>query len=855
MIDQLLDQRYKVLQILGAGGFGRTYIAQDLKQPSKPKCVIKQLQPQGVDDPTLSDASRDNRWDLALKFFEKEAETLEVLGNHDQIPRLLAYFEEEQEFYLVQEFIDGHPLSSELIQGQPWSETQAIALLKDVLTVLEFVHGNSVIHRDIKPDNIIRRKRDNKLVLVDFGAVKQVRGQMVTNSGAFGWTVSIGTEGYRPPEQAAGRPRLNSDLYALGMIAIQALTGINAFDLRLNYSDPNTDEIHWQDKVTNVSPGLIEFLTKMLRQNWRDRYESATAALQALESLTANTPGNNYQPTVVPTAVATQLPVTTPPPAPVAGTEVAPAAQSTPQPAPQPAPQPIPASTPASTPATTVSNTASKNASKPLPLKPIGLAVAGILALALVGGGVRSLMSSSGDSNQAVSNSTVNSEVQSDNELISSGDRILIPNEGLDNKKFQELKEAGVAAMAQKDYVTAYKNFNQALTIKRNAPETLIYLNNAEIGDKKSYTLAAVVPIKDGKDPNRPLEMLRGFAQAQKEVNDNGGINGVPLKLVIVNDYDNPEKAKGLAEKLVKDSDIIGIMGHHISPVSAAVAPIYQREKLVLITPISVIDELTDGSNPYLFRMNRANIDKGANELADYMVNNWQRQKVAIFYNNKLSYIQTMKSAFEDELFNRGEVVGEFDLSSAGFNAYQSLKTAKENGAEVIALLPSLGDLTKTWEILRLKNEYPNEFGELKVLGDIVTLYRMETLQKGRDTEGIVLAVSWQFDLSDGGFSRRSQDLWGGGVNWVTAMSYDAAQAFIAAMEKSANPTRESIQQALNDSSFVTTGASGEIRFKQNDVIPYLEMVTVKKKLSVEDSISKTGYDFVPVESGGFSSY
>jgi serine/threonine protein kinase len=126
MIDQLLDQRYKVLQILGAGGFGRTYISQDLKQPSKPKCVIKQLQPQGVDDPTLSDASRDNRWDLALKFFEKEAETLEVLGNHDQIPRLLAYFEEEQEFYLVQEFIDGHPLSSELIQGQAWSETQTI---------------------------------------------------------------------------------------------------------------------------------------------------------------------------------------------------------------------------------------------------------------------------------------------------------------------------------------------------------------------------------------------------------------------------------------------------------------------------------------------------------------------------------------------------------------------------------------------------------------------------------------------------------------------------------------------------------------------------------------------------------
>lgn len=489
MIDQLLDQRYKVLQILCAGGFGRTYIAQDMKQPSKPKCVIKQLLPQGVDDPTLSDASRENRWGLAHKFFEKEAEILEVLGNHDQVPRLLAYFEENQEFYLVQEFIDGLTLGSELIQGQPWSEKQVIALLKDVLTVLEFVHGNNVIHRDIKPDNIIRRKLDNKLVLVDFGAVKQVRGQMVTNSGAFGWTVCIGTEGYRPPEQAAGRPRLNSDLYALGMIAIQALTGINAFDLRLNYSDSNTDEIQWQDKVTNVSPGLIEFLTKMLRQNWRDRYESATAALQALESLTASLPGNNYQPTVVPTAVATQLPVTTHRPAPVAGTEVAPAAQPTPKPTPQPTPQTTPQTTLASTPATTVSKTASKNASKPLPLKPIGLAVAGILALALVGGGVRSLMGSSGDSKLAVSNSPTNSEVQSDDELISSGDRILIPNEGVDNKEFEELKKAGVDAMAAKDYAKAKENFQQALGIKKNAPETLIYLNNAKIGDAKSYRL------------------------------------------------------------------------------------------------------------------------------------------------------------------------------------------------------------------------------------------------------------------------------------------------------------------------------------------------------------------------------
>jgi ABC-type branched-subunit amino acid transport system substrate-binding protein/tRNA A-37 threonylcarbamoyl transferase component Bud32 len=824
MIDQLLDQRYKVLQILGAGGFGRTYIAQDLKQPSKPKCVIKQLLPQGVDDPTLSDVSRQNRWDLALKFFEKEAETLEVLGNHDQVPRLLAYFEENQEFYLVQEFIDGHPLSSELIQGQPWSETQAIGLLKDILTVLAFVHGQNVIHRDIKPDNIIRRKRDNKLVLVDFGAVKQVRGQMVTNSGAFGWTVSIGTEGYRPPEQAAGRPRLNSDLYALGMIAIQALTGINAFDLRLNYSDPNTDEIHWQDKVTNVSPGLIECLTKMLRQNWRDRYETATAALQTLESLTASTPANQYQPTVVPTAVATP----TPPPAPFAGTEVAPA--------PQPTPQPTPATT------------ASQAPSKPLPLKPIGLAVAGILALALVGGGVRSLMgSSSGDSSpenspSAVSTSTTNSAAQSDDELISWGDRILIPNEGEKTPNFEELKKAGVEAMAAKDYAKAEEKFKQALEIKKNAPETLIYLNNAKIGDAKSYTLAATVPITD-KSQDRALEMLRGFAQAQDEINGQDGIKGVPLKLVIVNDYDDQAKAESLAKKMVSDANILGVMGHNNTDVTKVVAPIYQQGKLVLITPISVFDNITDGSNPYLFRMNRADIRTGASKLAEYMLKNWQRQKVAIFYDSKVSYTREMKKEFELELSNKADV--EFDLSSNQFNAYQYLEVAKQAGAEVIMLLPSSKTLGTALQVLEQINKQP-QFNDFKILGDIVTLYDKDTLARGKDaTVGMVLAVPWQFDLSFGGFSQDSKKLWDATVNWATAMSYDSAQAFIAAMGKSDNPTRESVQQALTAPDFSASGASGEIKFIEHDVIPQLQMVTVKKQ---SDSRSGTGYDFVPVQ-------
>lgn len=162
MIGALLDQRYQVFQVLGQGGFGHTYLAQDTHRPGNPTCVVKHLKPATSEPDFLQTARR---------LFNGEAETLEKLGTHDQIPRLLAYFEDNQEFYLVQDFIEGHPLSVELQPGQRWQEDQVIQLLHEVLSILEFVHSNHVIHRDIKPDNLIRRAIDNKLVLVDFGAL------------------------------------------------------------------------------------------------------------------------------------------------------------------------------------------------------------------------------------------------------------------------------------------------------------------------------------------------------------------------------------------------------------------------------------------------------------------------------------------------------------------------------------------------------------------------------------------------------------------------------------------------------------------------------------------------------------
>jgi tetratricopeptide (TPR) repeat protein/tRNA A-37 threonylcarbamoyl transferase component Bud32 len=287
-IGQTLGGRYKIISQLGQGGFGKTFVAQDQHLPDNHQCVVKQLKPQSTDPLTLQTARR---------LFDTEAKVLYQLGSHDQIPRLFAYFEDNQEFYLVQELIEGHDLSEELTpsyqgmakggspssgrtKGSGWSEKQVISLLREILEILEFVHQQNVIHRDINPRNLIRRKQDGKLVLIDFGAVKQVTTQVI-KGGKTSFMIAIGTPGYCPSEQANASPRLSSDIYAVGMVGIQALTGIAPDQLPTN---PDTSEISWHD-LASVSPEFTKVLDKMVCYDFRQRYQSATSALNALKDL------------------------------------------------------------------------------------------------------------------------------------------------------------------------------------------------------------------------------------------------------------------------------------------------------------------------------------------------------------------------------------------------------------------------------------------------------------------------------------------------------------------------------------------------------------------------------------------
>ncbi|MBW4495602.1 MAG: tetratricopeptide repeat protein [Oscillatoria princeps RMCB-10] len=276
MLHTILGGRYHITSHLGGGGFGQTYLAEDRQLPGSHRCVVKKLLPVASDPATLQ---------IARRLFDTEAQVLHKLGSHDRIPQLLAYFEENQEFYLVQEFVEGRELSQELTQGNPLGEGEVISLLRDILEVLAFVHRQNVIHRDINPRNLIRRDRDSRLVLIDFGAVKQMTTQIINPQGQTRLSVIIGTPGYMPSEQAHGNPKLSSDIYAVGIIGIQALTGLLPNQLP---TDPATEEIIWHDRAS-VSPELAKVLDKMVRYDFRERYPSAAEALRAIEALKAPT--------------------------------------------------------------------------------------------------------------------------------------------------------------------------------------------------------------------------------------------------------------------------------------------------------------------------------------------------------------------------------------------------------------------------------------------------------------------------------------------------------------------------------------------------------------------------------------
>jgi len=280
-VNTVINNRYKIISNLNGGGFSNTYLAEDIQRPGSPRCLVKQMCPARQDKEYLN---------VLRRLFNNEADILGTLGKNPQIPYLLAFFEENQQFYLVQEFIDGDSLAQELVPSVPRSRSEVINILQEVLQVMVFVHSYGVIHRDIKPSNLMRRSTDAHIVLIDFGAVKQVQLQDQENQ-----TIAIGTVTYAPAEQMNGMPQFNSDIFALGIISIQAFTGVNPKVFRRDATTgvviipitAETGQQIWQYwwELGATPQELVTVINKMVHLDFTQRYQSAMEVLKIIQNL------------------------------------------------------------------------------------------------------------------------------------------------------------------------------------------------------------------------------------------------------------------------------------------------------------------------------------------------------------------------------------------------------------------------------------------------------------------------------------------------------------------------------------------------------------------------------------------
>ena len=763
MLGELFGARYKVVDVLGSGGFGHTYIVEDTQRPGRPRCVLKHLTFASPNALVLQQVRR---------LFQTEAETLERLGQHDQIPQLLAYFEENQEFYLVQEFVEGHPLSDELTEAVHFSESQVVALLHDVLSVLEFVHGQGVIHRDIKPENLIRRDRDGKFVLIDFGAVKTLSTTIAAATGETSLSLPIYTSGYAASEQCLGRPQFSSDLYSLGMVAIQTLTGMRPSQLPQDF---NTSEIVWRDQA-QVGEPLAAFLDQMIRYHYLHRYQSAVEALQSLQSI-----ASGKMPALVRSANAVSrmpqaLTMTPSPQTQVQGDRLY---------------QPP------------------RDRLRFQPTKVLllmgGAIVAAFSLLALA----RNFLPASFLPASLVAPPNGVPAKLSQQTL---GDRVSVGEKLLTRWQGNPQKQAGAEQIAAQDYAKAVVALEAARNSDRSDPETLIYLNNARIGTERSYKLAVVVPL--GDTFGSALEILRGVAKAQDDVNHAGGLGGVPLKVAIANDDNQHDTAQNLATLLASQPDILGVVGHGISDTTLAAAAVYQANQLVLVSPLSSAVQLSNAGS-YIFRTMPSD-RLTAKALSNYMLNNLKQRKVVVFFNAASTYSVSLKTEFKNALFYNGvDLMKEFDFSRPDFDAADSVETSIANGAQVIMLAPDSEAADRAIQIVQLNHR------RLKMLaGDSVATVKVLKVA-GQEAAGMVVALPT--DLTQQPFQQQSEQLWGqtASVSWRTALAYDATQALITAMRRESS--RGGIQRVLSQTGFTASGAVEPVRFlpsgdRQGDV-------------------------------------
>ena len=400
----------------------------------------------------------------------------------------------------------------------------------------------------------------------------------------------------------------------------------------------------------------------------------------------------------------------------------------------------------------------------------------------------------------------------------------------------------GIAAFQKEDYQNAIAFLEKAVTANRNDPEPLILLNNARARQQGNpLTLAAVVPVTGNIDSAK--EMLRGVAMAQKKFNFFDGKEGRLLEIVIADDQNNPEIAAQVAQQLANDPSILGVIGHNSSAASQAGLEIYEAHDLAMISPTSTSTSLQ--SNLF-FRTTTSDI-AAAKKLAQYVTRQLQIPQVVIFYNPHSEYSKSLKENFESRF--KGDVVKSIDLSVDHFNAVKRVRESVfEAEAQAALLFPDTQTVEVAREIAIANSQIKPDKRKLKLIGGD-SLYNPDTLiNGGENVRGLVLAVPWSIQSrASQKFKEDGYQQWGASVNWRTAMSYDATQAFISSFSPQKN-TRSSIIDAIRKVKLQPTRTSGiEVRFtpqgeRQSDPV----LVEVSQNVLDKPYEAEFGFKLIP---------
>ncbi|MDB9373838.1 bifunctional serine/threonine-protein kinase/ABC transporter substrate-binding protein [Nodularia sphaerocarpa] len=793
----ILDGRFLPLRLLvpekEQGGLSRTFLGQDLSSEKELLLVIKQLHPRTPNGQTLSPSKMQRIEEL----FEREANILKEL-EHPQIPRPLAFFVVEADpikyppkfFYLIQDYIEGENLFQILKKKRKFSEDEVIHILKEILKILTYIHkykpNLGAIHRDIKPANIMRCQSDEQLYLIDFGAVKQVIEGLPAEIASI-----VLTPAFAPPEQWNGRKvSPASDLYALAATCVCLLTGDkNPRELVLNSN--------WKDQA-KVSDHFANVLDSMLKYEQEDRPQSAQEVLDTLE------------PPPVPTLPPNQSNQSNPPNPPNALRDWL------------------------------------KKVLRKRRLISLGcLALFGV-AIAIISPIIKNL------------------QPQPLAVYFSRGEQALLNQDPATSlipecTNAYNLKEQGIAAFKNASDSNFLAGFKQAEVYLQQAhdkfkktagktagrqnkcevdPETLIYYYNAKAAQTPSArtlpTIAVVIP-SDSKSIGKEREILRGVAQAQGEQKPDSPVFQIIIVKVnndeLQDNSDKPTEFTEIVTKLskkknnipgdppyFKDSQIIGVVGHYTSGETWYVGRIYQKEKLVLISPISTAVRGTNPNNSdieYVFRT-ASNDSIAARDLANYYLKNRPQQGkiLIVVFESESQYSLSLKEQFA-ATFTNPTSLDYCDLSIQT-NPNDCIQKATAANVQTLMLATSLKQRKTALEITKAAKEKAKlENRDLQLLGGD-SLYDNETFEVlGQLANDMVVAVPFHADPNTN-FTKKATELWSTGqVSWRTLTSYDAAQSFLEAITKlrlnGINPTREEVYQTLTTIS--APGATQVVEF------------------------------------------